>query len=99
MKHNITTGALHASGIRSDDVQYWKDQCEWLEGKLKSAINQGQIQGIAYMTAELCRSGGVSSNIVVAWKSWGITVQECRENNVAEYDQEILEKYESILDK
>lgn len=76
---------------RERSIQEQKDYEE-------SLVSMGQIQGIAYMTAELSRYCSPEGNVIAAWKAWGLTVEECRRNNVEEHDQEILDKYEKHLD-
>lgn len=96
---SISTGALHVSGIPK--ANYDMEQDIYNEGKrqgYKEGRDVGLIQGVAYMTAELMRYRGMDDAVRDAWRAWGSTVQEARENDASEYDLEILTKYEQYLD-
>lgn len=66
---------------------------------IEEGVKRGQLQGIAYMVAELSRYGGPDSNVVDAFRAWGASIDECIAAEASEYDTEILIKYRQELDK
>lgn len=64
------------------------------EDLIKEGIAQGRIQGIAFAIAMMYK-GEQEKDI---WKSWGMSIQGCIDNEVAEFDMEELLKHQDELD-
>lgn len=60
---------------------------------------QGMVQGLALAVSQYLRHYGEHPGILEIWRDSGLSLQECIDNAVDEYDMETLRKYKGVLDK
>jgi hypothetical protein len=77
-----------------DDRRLTHDEEELLEAGRK----QGMVQGLALAVATFMKYWGEHAGIQEVWGSAGMTIQECYNNGVDEYDIETLIKYQDYLE-
>lgn len=60
---------------------------------------QGMTQGIAYCVAIMLSVWGEHPWIDEVWGAAGMSLEECKELDVAEYDMDILNQHKEYLEK
>ena len=58
---------------------------------------QGMCQGVALALAIYLRYHGTHPGIIEAWRACGMSIEECEQMEVDEYDLEIFREYENEL--